>query len=150
MKHSSILYGDTNHFVRNVGRGCTWKLGHHLGSDQRFVLIFDEDVDLRVLPRIELLFNTVLIQGSSPLIVGERKGALSVLFDKMPSREFCEFLTKALESNPAFYPDEDSWSVYLFSLENIRDSLGHFAHPAMPESVMQYLLERLKEKSAHV
>lgn len=140
-----VYYSTNRKFERSVGRGCTWHKGFQYELKQSFVLIFDEDIDLRVLARIPRALKLIHQYGLSLLMIGERKGSLTLLLNEMPSEKEKQRIKEGLEYDLDEFNDTDKWVISINSLETSSKFLQEIAHPAMPEAVLKYLLDRREE-----
>ncbi len=107
-----------------------------LGSN-RFVVIFDEDVDFRVFDRIEALFSL------SPkgkhlgiLAVGERKGSLTIVFkEDAHIPDIFKNPSKLSSDIHDLCSDGDYWSVFVYvaGKDYFREYAASLAHPPLSQ-----------------
>lgn len=124
-------------FNTSQGRGSCYQQfashGPHGNGENRFTLIFDEDIDFRVLSRLERAFDLDPDGMKGLLIVGERKGSMTFVFkNKVPDFLESPFCSAALTG-----PDRDEWYISAFVYPD-PEIPGHLANPALtPEALKE-------------
>ncbi len=126
-------------FKKPEGRGSCYQQfaspGPHGDGLNRFVVIFDEDIDFRVFERLDAIYKLAAPDLPDILAIGERKGHLTVVLRK----PFALFDYADTESKlQALSTDGDYWPLAAFTEEKFSAFRGLICHPAISqESFME-------------
>lgn len=103
-------------------------------------------MDLRVLERVDFALD--LITGctyNKLVMIGERKGQLTIVLRDLYHTEF-EAILKEKLSEHEFFKSKDVWEVKVYSQNNLwaADSI---AHPPMPDNTFEWLLSEVSDEN---
>lgn len=151
-----LVIGSINYFTKPVGRGCAW---FHVNSNNRannFILVVDEDIDLRIINRLNKIVNLLAGTPYKIAMAGERKGSITILLEPDIYSDFSKPFNKSkiidVMENGAHPLDPDFWGAKLFlpdfneDFEVDPELLNSIAYPEMKKEVFWFLL---KEKEKH-
>lgn len=123
-------------FSQEVGRGSCYQqfasARPHGDGSNRFVVIFDEDIDTRVLDRLGAVYKICGERDFPYLyIVAERKGLLTLVFKKDHGiAKACQDSSSLETAVKLLASDEDHWSIYCFiEDDDFEEYAGHLTHP---------------------
>jgi hypothetical protein len=133
-------------FKEPQGRGSCYQqfaTGHPHGDGQnRFVVIFDEDIDFRVFERIDALFKRAEHRKDpfSPLVIAERKGSLTVILrGAVPA--WLKDADDTASYIAAVSSDGDYWSFYAHEEHEWHEYAGMLCHPAISKAAFLEAIE---------
>jgi hypothetical protein len=117
---ASTLY-DEEHPIGHLGRGThysilrttTWVSGAGGRLDKPhlhdFAVIWDEDHDERVIEAVQRIYREGLL--SPVVVIGERKGSLTVLTATPPTEDYIESIRRFGKPD-----DDDCWDCHVYQL----------------------------------
>ena len=127
-------------FKEPEGRGSCYQQfaspAPHGTGQNRFVVIFDEDVDFRICPRLDAFFKLAAPDVPEILVAAERKGSLTlILKGNLPESIDIASLPSQLA---AMSTDGDNWLVEIFTDQQYAEFASHLSHPPLkPQSYME-------------
>lgn len=156
-----LFIGSINYFVKPVGRGCAWFHVTAVNKTQvginNFILIVDEDIDLRVVTRLKAAAQALAGTPYKIAMAGERKGSITILLEpdinSNCSKQFNLSKVVTPIENGVVWLDQDFWEAKVFM--PIYDSdigvqeeefLSAIAHPSMRLDVFHYLINKKEEE----
>lgn len=126
----------TINFPKPEGRGAVYRI--YEINDNPVIVIFDEDMDMRLVCRIKA---NIAGFPSDTLMIGERKGSLTAIL-RAESKE-AEYYFKNIAENENGL-DVDPWSYSIFNYQDFEELDGHITHPSMSKgtyiSLIHYVL----------
>lgn len=122
----------TINFPKPEGRGAVYRV--YEINDNPVVVIFDEDMDMRLVERIK---TNIAEFPSTTLIIGERKGHLTAIL-KNESLEAIQYFEDIAEKGCGL--DSDYWSHSIFNYKDLKEASRNITHPSMSKETYTALL----------